>query len=93
MIWNCTSIACPEQYDIYTESCEPVAYFRLRHGNLCVYPRDAYDIDWNTIIYERHYGDDRGCFESQRERNKMINLINLKINWYLFKQWFIKLFK
>lgn len=93
MIWECTSIAFPEQYDIFTDSGRPVAYFRLRHGNLYVHPRDAYDIDWDITIYEKHYDDERGCFESEEEREQMIDYIDTKIKWYLVKQWFINLFK
>lgn len=94
MIWICTSIACPEQYDIYRETGPAIAYFRLRYGNLYVHPYNQdHNIDWDIIIYEKHYDDERGCFESEEEREQMLNRIDTKIKWYLVKQWFINLFK
>lgn len=93
MIWDCTSRYCPEQYDIYRMTGPAVAYFRIRHGNLYVHPYKHGEIDWDTIIYEKFYSDERGWFDNRREFRKIKNLIDFKIYCYLIKQWFKSLRK
>ena len=90
MIWELTSRACQEQYDIYTSYGLYAAYFRLRHGSLMVHPVKHGEIDWNTILYDKYYYDQRGCFPDDElsEFIKIQRKVNIRIIWYLIKQWF-----
>lgn len=52
-----TSIACPEQYDIFLDD-EQVGYLRLRHGE---FTADYPDYDGKEVYYAEPMGD--GCFD------------------------------
>ena len=93
MIWVKTSSAYPEQYDIYTNSGLYTAYFRLRHGNLYVHPIKHGEIDWDTVLFEKHYYDERGCFEDddQTEFTRLKIKINFKIRFYRLKETILNL--
>lgn len=98
MIWECIGRCYPEQYDIYRSKGPAIAYFRIHHGNLSVHPYKHGRIDWDTVIYEKHYNDERGGFEKsfpeeKEEFNRVFRIINFKIYCYLFKQWFKNLWK
>ena len=54
--------ACPEQYDVFTESGEQVGYLRLRHGT---FRADYPDCGGETVYLANPQGD--GIFE-QSER-------------------------
>lgn len=70
--WINTSLACPEQYDIYYKG-DLFAFFHLRYGVITVY---LYDKEGDLQIYKpimkENYGDDEytGEFESYSDRIK-----------------------
>lgn len=67
-----TSGSCPEQYDVYNESGEQVAYVRLRSGFLRV---DCPDCGCETI-YTHEFDDGlKGCFDNDSEKYTYINKI------------------
>lgn len=53
-----TSIACPEQYDVYYGNTQ-IAYIRYRYGYFACYPYNYKnnDIDFNTVIYDWEVDD------------------------------------
>jgi len=68
-----TCYACPEQYDVYTESKEQIGYVRLRYGILkAVYP----DFGGEKVFEYIFEGDDlKGFFDNDDERNEMLGII------------------
>ena len=71
-----TCYACPEQYDVYIENGNQVAYVRLRWGNLSVsFP----DVD-GELIYEYNFEDNaKGIFDSDEERNRYLKEVSVAI--------------
>lgn len=61
--WVQTSIACPEQYDIFDRNGRQVGYFRVRHGVVRVYAPDA---DGVELLSELSRGD--GCLDNDERR-------------------------
>ena len=69
--------ACPEQYDVFDENNNQVAYVRLRHGHLRV---DAPDCGDKTI-YEYSFPDSwKGCFDDFEEREHYFKIIEEAID-------------
>lgn len=67
--------ACPEQYDVFDENDNQVAYIRLRWGYLSV----EYD---GKEIYSHTFSDDmKGSFDNEEERQKYLSIIRKKIGW------------
>lgn len=63
-----TCIACPEQYELFTETGRQVGYFRLRHGEFRVdYPECSYHTVYETWDSELLDGSD-GIFTSDEVR-------------------------
>lgn len=74
----CTSVACPEQYDVFDSTGTQVGYLRLRHGN---FRADYPDCGGETIYRSKTKGD--GVFsddERESELNNAIKAIKEKTN-------------
>lgn len=60
--WGQLTTACPQQFIIAFDN-NVVAYLRIRGGHLSVHPAKDnedctdYDIDFDTVIYEKEYDD------------------------------------
>lgn len=65
-------MACPEEYDVYTEEGSQVGYIRLRWGRLTLeFPKAGGD-----LIYEYNFDDGmKGGFDSQEERDRHLREI------------------
>lgn len=74
--FQCTSIASPEQYDVFDGNGDIVGFVRLRWGTLyCESP----DFD-GEMIYRANIGDAwTGSFESEEQREIHLNIIADKI--------------
>lgn len=73
----CTSIACPEQYDVFDSSGKKVGYLRLRHGR---FRADHPDCGGETVYSSLTEGD--GTFsndERDLELKKAIKAIRKRI--------------
>lgn len=70
----------PEQYDVYDENNNQVAYVRLRYGYLRVYCPD-YGCE---AVYEHVFSYRlKGCFDDEQERSKYMKRIrNAIIEYY-----------
>ena len=76
LTFKLTCKACPEQYDVFDEEDRQVAYVRLRFGVLRVDIPNVGDIN----IYKKEFEDLlKGCFYSEKEKNKYLKLIGGKI--------------
>lgn len=74
-----TCSGSPEQYDVYDENNNQVAYVRLRWGYLRV---DCPDYGCETI-YEHEFSDGfKGCFDDEQERSKYMKRITNSIVEY-----------
>lgn len=74
----CTSMACPEQYDVFDASGNKVGYLRLRHGTFRV---DYPDCGGETVYQSHPNGD--GIFsddERDIELGKAVEAIKRKID-------------
>lgn len=77
-----TCHACPEQYDVFDDLGQQVAYFRLRHGTFRV---DVPDCGGETIYTAHPEGD--GVF-LHYERVKYLTEAILKVQeYYLNRKW------
>jgi hypothetical protein len=76
-----TSGACPEQYDVYDESGEQIAYFRLRHGMFRV---DCPACGYETVYYAGTESD--GMFLTEKERQYHFRKAFKAIDEYTKKQ-------
>lgn len=70
----------PEQYDVFNENSQQVAYVRLRHSELYVSDPDLNEHWWNTSNWDTAFPKDRrlkgyGCFDDDEERTFFLNLI------------------
>jgi rRNA maturation protein Nop10 len=72
-----TCYACPEQYDVYDENNNMVAYFRLRHGTFRV---DCPDCGGETVYIGFPNGD--GRFDCD-ERGKYLMEALLEVEKWL----------
>lgn len=82
--YHCTCSAMPEQYDVYTsledfqKKKEPIAYIRLRFGNLkCEVPFNGVGVYTHTFE-DKHYG-----YMSETERNFHLHQIDNAIYEHL----------
>jgi hypothetical protein len=74
-----TCTGCPEQYDVFDEQGEQVAYIRLRWGTLRVDVPDCGGED----IYSKYYDEPYlGEFPSEEERTEQLAIIEGKIKEY-----------
>ena len=73
-----TCSACPEQYDVFDENGNQVAYVRLRWG--CLYA-ECPDVG-GTEVYSAGIGNDAGCFRSESERKNHLRRIADRIEFY-----------
>ena len=73
-----TCSACPEQYDVFDENGNQVAYVRLRWG--CLYA-ECPDLG-GTEVYSAGIGNDAGCFRSESERKNHLRRITDRIEFY-----------
>ena len=73
MRFELTCAACPEQYDVYVGDQE-VAYVRLRHGIL--YAEVPFD---GKVVFEHDFGDERGSFLDEVERQVYLKKIEASI--------------
>ena len=66
LLFDCTCIACPEQYDVYQSDCDtPCAYVRLRWGK----PRvQVPDVGGKEVYYHEWEDWLKGCFDTEEER-------------------------
>ena len=62
----CTSIACPEQYDVFDPSGKKVGYLRLRHGK---FRADYPDCGGETVYSSFAKGD--GVFLDEERKNQL----------------------
>lgn len=77
-----TCSACPEQYDVYDQKDQQVAYFRLRHGNFTVSVPDY----GGDIVYEAQPEGD-GLF-MRHERVKYLTEAILAVQeYYINRKW------
>ena len=77
-----TCYACPEQYDVFDQSGNMVAYIRLRHGSLRV---DVPDCGGETIYRASPIGD--GILDDS-ERYKYLNkCVKEIIKFYMNGPW------
>lgn len=63
----CTSIACPEQYNVFDSSGKQVGYLRLRHGK---FRADVPDCGGETVYTSRTKGDGTFAEEERDEELK-----------------------
>ena len=67
--FNLTSIACPEQYDVFDRDDRQVGYVRLRHGRLTVDCTGCQDENVMTVQYGT---GDEGLFDTDEDRRVML---------------------
>jgi hypothetical protein len=66
-----TSIACPEQYDVFNQAGEQVGYLRLRHGHF----RADYPDHGGETVYESDTKGD-GIFDDDERMPELTKAIN-----------------
>ena len=68
--------ACPEQYDVFDEDGNQVAYVRLRWGHLRVDVPDC----GGELLYEHNFPDSfKGMFMNEHERRYYLQRIAKKL--------------
>lgn len=73
-----TCRACPEQYDVYDDEGNQVAYLRLRHGSFTVECPDV----GGTLVYQVNtFGD--GGFEDTERFEHLEKAIALVQRWII----------
>lgn len=78
-----TCPGCPEQYDVWDNSKNLIAYVRYRWGYLRVNPyKENGDIDFDTIIYDESIGDNLDGTLPNSNRQKILNKIDEAIYHY-----------
>jgi hypothetical protein len=74
--------SCPEQYDVVNSSGVQVGYIRLRGGRLSVvFP----EVGGMTLFADRFEDNWKGCFDSEEERMKYLEIAATCINKQLRK--------
>jgi len=84
--YQMTCRVCPEQYDIFDEENNRVAYFRYRHGRLTVNPyyKNSEVIDFSAIIYsEDRSWDKNSGWLTDEERPKVFERVNKALEEWL----------
>lgn len=71
-----TCLACPEQYDVYSQSGGRIAYVRLRHGVLTA-DIGGCSMSTHFRIFEHEFTEDpfKGCFLDNTEREEYLGRI------------------
>lgn len=73
-----TCMVCPEQYDVFDEDGNQVAYVRLRHGYLSATCPDVEGVP----VWFADLGDEAGCFRSDKERAYYLDRIAREIRYH-----------
>ncbi len=74
--------ACPEQYDVYDDLGQQVAYFRLRHGGFRV---DVPDCGGETIYTANPKGD--GIFDREERVHYLTKAVLAVQEYYINRRW------
>jgi hypothetical protein len=77
-----TCVACPEQYDVYDDLGQQVAYFRLRHGGFRV---DVPDCGGDTIYTANPEGD--GIFTREERVRYLTEAVLAVQEYYINRRW------
>lgn len=77
-----TCSACPEQYDVFDDLGQQVAYFRLRHGGFRV---DVPDVGGETIYTANPDGD--GMFTDEERVRYLTEAILAVQKYYINCEW------
>lgn len=77
-----TCAACPEQYDVYDDAGQQVAYFRLRHGAFTV---NAPDVGDELIYSAKPEGD--GIFMDHERVRYLTEAILAVQEYYINRRW------
>jgi hypothetical protein len=78
-----TCSACPEQYDVFDDLGQQVAYFRLRHGGFTV---DVPDVDGEQVYHATPKGD--GIFEEDERVKYLTEAILAVQEYYINRRWY-----
>lgn len=74
--------SCPEQYDVVNSLGMQVGYLRLRGGNFRV---EFPDVNGITLFANKFEDNWKGCFDSEEERMKYLEIAAICINKQLRK--------
>jgi hypothetical protein len=77
-----TCFACPEQYDVFDDLGQQVAYFRLRHGGFRV---DVPDCGGETIYSANPEGD--GIFTREERVRYLTEAVLAVQEYYINRRW------
>ena len=77
-----TCHACPEQYDVFDDLGQQVAYFRLRHGGFRV---DVPDCGGETIYTANPKGD--GIFDIDERVHYLTEAVLAVQEYYINRRW------
>lgn len=77
-----TCSACPEQYDVFDDLGQQVAYFRLRHGGFRV---DVPDCGGETIYTANPEGD--GIFTREERVRYLTEAVLAVQDYYINRRW------
>lgn len=77
-----TCYACPEQYDVYDQNKQIVAYVRLRHGSLTV---SCPDVGGDVILHEHPEGD--GIFMKHERMEYLEKVVKAIQHYYFNREW------
>jgi len=77
-----TCHACPEQYDVFDDLGQQVAYFRLRHGGFRV---DVPDVGGETIYTANPEGD--GIFTREERVRYLTEAVLAVQEYYINRRW------
>ena len=78
-----TCFACPEQYDVFDDLGQQVAYFRLRHGGFTV---DVPDVGGEQVYHANPEGD--GIFEDHERVRYLTEAILAVQEYYINRRWY-----
>lgn len=77
-----TCSACPEQYDVFDDIGQQVAYFRLRHGS---FRATVPDVSGTEVYYATPIGD--GSFVQKERVKYLTNAILAVQEFYINRRW------
>ena len=77
-----TSVACPEQYDVFDSNGTQVAYVRLRWGGLYASCPDC----GGHVVYNVELAHEYGTFDTDEERMEHLNAIADAVDDYRLRQ-------
>lgn len=81
-ILDLTCFACPEQYDVFDQEGNQVAYFRLRHGT---FRAEVPDVGGVTVYTAQPEGD--GIFTKDERQKYLTEAILAVQKFYLNREW------